>query len=85
MPLHEHRVQRPIEILARADPRRLHGFERIEHRARPDRNSRRPQRAREIEDVLGQPAWTRGAVCLVLHIVVELLRLLGRSRASGNL
>ena len=39
VPLHEHRVQRPVEILAGADAGGLHRFERIEHRARPDRNA----------------------------------------------
>ena len=54
--LHEHRVQRPVEILARADAGGLHRRERIEHRARPDRNAGRPQRTREIDDVLGELA-----------------------------
>ena len=56
VPLHEHRVQRPVEILARADTRGRHGVERIEHRARPDRNAGRAQRAREIDDVLREAA-----------------------------
>ena len=34
VPLHEHRVQRPVEIVAGADAGRLHGCERVEHRAR---------------------------------------------------
>ena len=33
--------------------------QRIEHRARPDRHAGRAQRAREIEDVLGEPALAR--------------------------
>ena len=53
VPLHEHRVQRPVEILAVADLRDLHGFQRIEHGAGPDRNAGRAQRAREVEDVFG--------------------------------
>ena len=36
--------------------RSLHGFERIDHRAGPDRNAGRAQRAGEIEDVLGEAA-----------------------------
>ena len=56
VPLHEHRVQRPIEVLAVADARHLHGLERIEHGARADRNAGRAQRAREVEDVLGEAA-----------------------------
>ena len=53
VPLHEHRVQRPVKILTGADAGSLNGFERIEHRARPDRNARRAQRAGEVEDVFG--------------------------------
>ena len=56
VPLHEHRMQRPVEIVARADAGRLHRFERIEHRARPDRNAGGTQRTREIDDVLGEAA-----------------------------
>ena len=59
VPLHEHRVQRPVEILARADAGRLDRRERIEHRAGPDRNAGRAQRAREIDDVLGEAAGVR--------------------------
>ena len=55
MPLHEHRMQRPVEILARADAGRLQGVERIDHRARPERNARRAQCARKIDDVFGEP------------------------------
>jgi predicted metal-dependent enzyme (double-stranded beta helix superfamily) len=53
VPLHEHGVQRPVEIIAGADARRLYRFERIEHRTRPDRNPRRAQGARKVEDVIG--------------------------------
>ena len=56
VPLHEDRVQRPVEILARADARRLDGLDRIEHRARADRQAGGPQRAGEIGDVLGEAA-----------------------------
>jgi hypothetical protein len=37
VPLHEDRVQGPVEILARADARRLHGGERVEHHPGPQR------------------------------------------------
>ena len=49
------RVQRPVEIIARADtapPSRA--AKRIEHRARSDRNPGRAQRAREVENVFGE-------------------------------
>ena len=59
VPLHEHGVERPVEILARADTGRRHGGERIEHRARPDRNAGGAQRAREIHDVGGKPSRLR--------------------------
>ena len=54
--LHEYRVQRPVKILAGADTGRLHRFERIDHRAGPDRNAGRAQRAGEVEDIFGEPA-----------------------------
>src|SRR5262245_52115901 len=54
--LHEYRVQRPVEIVARADARRRHRGKRVHHRAGTDRNAGRPQRAGEVDDVLGQPA-----------------------------
>ena len=57
VPLHEHRVQRPVEILAVADARDVDRFQRIEHRAGPDRNAGRAQRAREVEDVFGEAAF----------------------------
>ena len=59
VPLHEHRMQRPVEIVARADARDAHRLERIEHRARPDRHAGGAQRAREIEDVFGKTALRR--------------------------
>ena len=64
VPLHEHRMQRPVKIVARADAGRLHRFERIEHRAGPKRNAGGTQRAGEIDDILGEPA---GAL-LVSHL-----------------
>ena len=56
VPLHEHRVQRPVEILAVADARDVERFQRVEHRARTDRNAGGAQRAREVEDVFGETA-----------------------------
>src|SRR5208282_4234351 len=56
VPLHEHCVQRPVKILARADARGFHRFERIEHRTGPDRKSSRAQRAGEVDNVFGEPA-----------------------------
>ena len=57
VPLHKYRVQRPIEIVAVADLRHLHGFQRIEHAARADRQAGRAQRPREVEDVFGEAAF----------------------------
>ncbi len=56
VPLHEHRVQGPIKIIAGADAGGLDRFERIEHRARPDRNAGGAQRAGEVDDVLREAA-----------------------------
>ena len=64
--LHEHRVQRPVEIVARADAGGAHRGERIEHRAGPDRNAGGAQRARKVDDVLGELALR------VLHGELEL-------------
>ncbi len=52
----EHRMQRPVKIIAGADAGRLHRFERIEHRAGPDRNAGGAQRAGEVDDILGEAA-----------------------------
>ena len=56
VPLHKHRVQRPVEILARADAGGLDRFERVEHRARADRDAGRTQRTGEVDDVFGEAA-----------------------------
>ena len=56
VPFHEHRVQRPVEVLAIADRRDVDRFERVEHRAGADGHAGRAQRAREVEDVLGEAA-----------------------------
>src|SRR5690349_12419400 len=49
-------MQRPVEVLAGADAGRLNGRERVERRARSDRNAGGAQRTREVEDILGEPA-----------------------------
>src|SRR5262249_17749015 len=54
--LHEHGMKRPVKILARAHARRLHGGERVEHRAGPHRNAGHAQRPREVENVFGEAA-----------------------------
>ena len=59
VPLHEHRVQRPVEILAVADARDAHALPAHRARAGPDRNAGRAQRAREVEDVFGEAALCR--------------------------
>ena len=56
VPFHEHRVQRPVKVLARADARGLHRFECVDHRTRPDRNPGRAQGAREIKNIFRKPA-----------------------------
>ena len=57
--LHEHGMQRPEEVLARADARRRDGADRVEHRARSDGKTGGPQRPAEIGDVLGKLAVRR--------------------------
>src|SRR5262249_1221692 len=52
--LHEHRMQCPVEVVARADAGRLESLERVEHGARSDRDAGGAQRAREVDDVLGE-------------------------------
>ena len=56
MLLHEDGVQRPVEILALADPRRLHRVNRIYHRRRADGETGCAQGAGKIGDVLGELA-----------------------------
>ena len=58
MPLHEHGMERPIEVLARADPRRLDRRDRVENRARADRQTCGPQGPREIGDVVREATFT---------------------------
>jgi hypothetical protein len=54
--LHEHGMQRGVEILPRADSGGLHRLKRVEHGAGPDRQTSVAQRAREIENVVGELA-----------------------------
>jgi hypothetical protein len=49
--LHEHRVQRPIKIVAGADSGRFDRGQRIEYRTGTNRNAGRAQRAGEVHDV----------------------------------
>ena len=56
VPLHEHRVQGPVKIIAGADAGGLHCFERIEHGARADRDAGGAQSARKVDDVLSEAA-----------------------------
>ena len=58
VPLHEDGMKRPVEVLARADPRRLDRRNRIENRAGADRQTRGPQGPREIGDVVCEAAFT---------------------------
>src|SRR5262245_40241650 len=51
-------MQGPVEILAGADAGGLHRRERVEHGAGADWNASGAQRAREIDDVLGEPAFS---------------------------
>ncbi len=54
MPLHEHSVQRPVEILAVADLCDVERFQRIEYRAGPDWKAGGAQRARKVENIFGE-------------------------------
>ncbi len=56
VPLHEHGMQGPVKIIAGADARGLDRFERIEHRAGPDRNASGAQGTCEVDDVLREAA-----------------------------
>ena len=53
---HEYRMQCPVKVVAGADAGRLHRFQRIEHRARADRNAGGAQSAREVKNVFGEAA-----------------------------
>ena len=54
--LYEHRMQRPVEIVPRADPGCFDRGQRIEHRAGTDRNAGRAQCAGEVNDVFREAA-----------------------------
>ena len=56
MALHEHRVQRPVKIVPRADAGRFDRRQRVEHRTGTDRNPGRAQGAGEVNDVFGEAA-----------------------------
>src|SRR5262245_50579857 len=51
--LHQYRMQRPIEIVARADARRLDRRERVHHRPGTDRNAGSAPGAGEVEGGFG--------------------------------
>ena len=53
-------VQRRIEVVAIAKPCRLDRGERVEHRARAERDARLTQRAGEVDDILRQRAAAGG-------------------------
>jgi len=54
MALHEHAVQRPIEVLARAEPCGIDRQGRLDHRSRSQRQAGLAQAAHEIGDVFGK-------------------------------
>ena len=64
MPLHEHGMERPVEVLARADPRGLDRRNRIENRPWADRQACNPQGTREIGDVVCEAAFTLTGGCI---------------------
>ena len=55
-PVHEHRVQRPVEILAAPEAHRLDRPQRLQHPPRPDRQPGRAQGAGEVHHVAGEAA-----------------------------
>ena len=56
VPLHEHRMQRPVKIVRRGRRPRLPSASASSTELGPNRDAGGAQRAREIEDVLGEPA-----------------------------
>ena len=58
----EHRMKRPVEVLARAERPATRGIEGIEYVAWPDREPRLAQHAREVHDVDGKLAGRAGIV-----------------------
>ncbi len=73
VPRHEHAMQRPVEIVAARNARRLRRLHRIDHRCRANPHAGPAQRAGEIEDVVGQPA-----------VRIRLLALPGRASSSPS-
>ena len=59
-PVHEHRVQRPVEILPALEAYGLDRTQRLQHPPRPDRQPRRAQGAGEVHHVAGEPAGAGG-------------------------
>ena len=55
-PVHEHRMQGPVEILAAREPHRLDRPQRLDHPPRADRQPRRAQGAGEVHHVAGEAA-----------------------------
>ncbi len=54
-PIHEHRVQGPVEVLGVIDAHGAHRVDGIDDRARADGYARGPQHPREMHDVREQP------------------------------
>jgi hypothetical protein len=52
VPRDQHRMQRPVKIPLRADAGDLDRIERIDHRARPDRNSGAAQEPRKCNQTI---------------------------------
>ena len=55
-PVHEHGVQRPVEILAPLEADGLQRAKRLDHAARADRQAGGAERAGEVHDVAGEAA-----------------------------
>ncbi len=53
---HEHRMQRPVEVLAVGNACDLDGAHRIDHGCRPRRHAGLPQRAGEMDDIVDDTA-----------------------------
>src|SRR5262249_8899844 len=75
----EHRLQRAEHVVAVLDGDQPQRLERIDHRARPDGQTRGAQRAGEGDDVIGEMA----AVVRVAHIKSSNLLLPGGGEKGG--
>src|SRR5262249_50668883 len=84
VPLHQYRMQRPIEIVARADARRLDRRERVHHRSRTDRNAGRAQGAGEVDDVFGKTAANPLSLSAGVLRAADMIRGQDRSRGVGR-